>query len=132
MIFPDAEFIGIEILKERYLEACRVFDKFDLPKCNMLNRNLMDPDFTIPEADLYFIYDFSHTDEINIAISHICKRNSKRSHFFIAAIGERVNFLIGKSGSFFGNWELVASKNDIRIFCISTISKNDASFHTIR
>ena len=123
MVYPGASFVGIEILKERCVEACRVFNKLGLSNCEMLNENIVDRDFAMPEADLYFIYDFSHSDEINFALNQMCKMNRARLYFLVAAVGETVNFLIGRSGAgFHGKWKLIDSRNGIRIFCVTRSS----------
>ena len=119
MVNPAVSFIGIEILRERCAEASRIFTKYGLANCKMINRSLVDPDFEIPQADVYFIYDFSHIDEISYALEKICTHNESKSFFFVVASGEQVSFLIGKGVSFGRKWQVIGSRRDIHMFCVT-------------
>ena len=58
----------------------------------------MDKDFILPEADIYFIYDFSTEEDI----SHILKILSlriKEYPFSLVVTGDRINNLLKKTYS---------------------------------
>lgn len=92
-IFPKSEFIGYEILKKRENEANRIFEKLELENCKVLLQNVLEEGFTLPKADLYFIYDFSEMSDICIILDQLNERVEKES-FFLIAKGERVNKLL--------------------------------------
>ena len=113
---PRISFIGVEILKERCVEATRIFTKFGLSNC------LADPNFDIPQADVYFIYDFGQMDEINCTLEKICEKNESKVFFFVIGIGEQVRFLIGRGISFGRKWKIVSSRGGIHTYCVTAPS----------
>ncbi|MDH5582184.1 MAG: hypothetical protein OEY33_09795 [Bdellovibrionales bacterium] len=98
-IFPKASFIGFEIVKKRADEANRVFGKYNLINCEVVNKNILSDDFILPEADVYFIYDFSDREDIKKAIMLICKR-MKSKKFFLFARGDSVESILKKKINF--------------------------------
>ena len=89
-IFPDAKFTGFEIVKNRANEANRIFEKFGLENCNVVTANILDDEFILPEADIYFIYDFSEIDDIKKVLLLILNK-MKSKKFFLVVRGDRVN-----------------------------------------
>ena len=57
-ILPTAQFKGFEIVTERLEEAKRVYASLLLENCQIEHQNILDDSFEIPDADIYFIYDF--------------------------------------------------------------------------
>lgn len=94
-LFPMARFIGYEILKQRSIEANRVFEKFNLVNCEILLENVLEDDFELPKAQVYFIYDFSEMMDIckilDVLVSRINDYN-----FFLITKGDRVDYLLNK------------------------------------
>lgn len=94
-VFPEAIFVGFEILKERQNEANRLFEKYDLSNCEMIRQNVLEDDFVLPKAQVYFIYDFSEMDDICQVLDQLSER-MREENFFLISRGERINFLIEK------------------------------------
>ncbi len=92
-IFPNAEFVGHEIMPERLNEANRVFHDLNLTNCKVVQENILDDDFQIPKADIYFIYDFSDPMDLRIILNKLSKK-LYRDRFFLVARGEGVRSLI--------------------------------------
>ncbi|WP_155897212.1 hypothetical protein [Bacteriovorax sp. BSW11_IV] len=104
-------FIGYEILDERANEAHRVFDKYNLKKAKILTCNILDNDFPVPQADVYFIYDFSEVDDIRHIIYRI-EQTYPENDYYIVARGERVNQALRYKYSVFHDFK----KNDSKIY----------------
>lgn len=97
-LFPNAEFLGFEIVEKRQVEGERIIRKFNLENCSINCINVLDKDFILPEADIYFIYDFSTEEDI----SHILKILSlriKEYPFSLVVTGDRINNLLKKTYS---------------------------------
>src|SRR5690606_7300103 len=92
-IFPEANFIGYEILDLRLLEARRMFDLLELKNCEMRSQNILEKDFEIPKADVYFIYDFSDPHDLKVILKRLSAK-LRKERFFIVAKGEGVRSLI--------------------------------------
>ena len=94
-LFPDARFIGFEILKQRLNEGNRIFEKLSLINCEILQENVLEDDFDLPKADVYFIYDFSEMADICAMLDILVERINDYN-FFLITKGERVDYLINK------------------------------------
>ena len=92
-LYPEAEFHGYEILEARCSEAQRVFETLGLENHQMTNTNILERDFEIPEADIYFIYDFSDPHDLRIILKKLSDRLFGKP-FFLVAKGEGVRSLI--------------------------------------
>ncbi len=92
-LFPNASFKGHEILKVRSDEANRLYESLNLKRCKIVNENVLVHDFEIESADLYFIYDFSEIQHVEIILRKLLRPLSKK-RFFIVARGEGVRSLI--------------------------------------
>lgn len=104
-------FIGFEILDERANEAIRLFEKFDLQHATILTQNILDDDFSVPLADVYFIYDFSEVDDIRHIIYKI-EQTHPNKEYYIVAKGERVNQALKYKYNVFHDFQ----KNDSKIY----------------
>ena len=90
-LFPQAKFIGYEIISERFQEAKRVLKALDIENTHMLNEDIVKDDFKIVQAEAYFIYDFSKPHYIKQLLSKIIEMNH---NYFIIARGEGVRSII--------------------------------------
>lgn len=77
-VFPKSQFIGVELLDVRVNEANRIYEKHSLSNCQMIQRNVVDREFEIPEADLYFIYDFGSEAHIKLVLDKIIAKMKER------------------------------------------------------
>lgn len=120
-LHPEAEFLGFEILKMRYDEAIRIFNALGLDKLSMSNENILDESFVVPQADIYFIYDFSDPHDLRIILKKLSEKLFK-DDFYLVAKGEGVRSLIQlKYPEFWScngviheeKWSLYSSKEDL-------------------
>jgi hypothetical protein len=86
-LFQNAQFIGYEVVKKRQQEGQRVIDYHNLIDSHLIEQDVLDKGFELPQASIYFIYDFSETSDV----SHILKKLSEINDlpFFLIAHGER-------------------------------------------
>ena len=97
VLFPDANFIGYEIVKERQIEGERVLRKNGIKSASIVLQNVLDPEFDIPNADIYFIYDFSEKEDITEVLLKIGKSNKIKK--ILISQGDRVSALMTKTFS---------------------------------
>lgn len=90
-LFPNGTFTGVEILSERFHEAVRIHKLHKLQHCEMIQQDLISNSFQIPSSEVYFIYDFSHSEDIEYVLRKVFERNHA---FFIVAVGETINRIL--------------------------------------
>ncbi len=90
--FPEATFTGYEIVKKRITEAQRISDLYNL-SLNILGQNVLDDDFKMPKASIYFIYDFSHFLHIKKILSQLQLKIGEHP-FILIATGDDVRNII--------------------------------------
>ncbi|MCB0419714.1 MAG: hypothetical protein KDD61_01885 [Bdellovibrionales bacterium] len=114
-IFPKATFTGYEIVKQRQQEGNRIYSKLGLENCNIELKNVLDLDFELPKAEVYFIYDFSEKEDIH-KILHALSLRSRGDKFYLIARGDRVESLI--QNIFNETWTqcLSLEKSDLKIY----------------
>jgi hypothetical protein len=69
--YPEVEFIGYEVARERVNEGNRIFNQYSYSNVKLLYQNLTDPAFELPLADIYFIYDFGTIHSIQKVIGDL-------------------------------------------------------------
>lgn len=102
--FKNVEFIGYEILSERTEEGLRLFKKLNIKNADIRVQNILDENFVPPQADIYFIYDFSEVDDIRHIIYKL-ENIYKNKSYYIVAKGERVNQVLRLKYSIFHNFK---------------------------
>ena len=113
--FPRAHFVGYEIVKRRAYEANRIFQKHALDNCEVVLTNILDAGFVLPEAQVYFIYDFGETSDIQRALSLILTRMESKQ-FYLVVRGERVEALLNQQVALNQNWRSVGVVSILKIF----------------
>lgn len=97
VVFPKSQFIGLEIVRARKNEASRVLNSqwIEGDQSEVRLVNVLEDDYIVPHADLFFIYDFSQKEDILTLLQKI-ELNSvtKKRPFFLAIHGERVTSII--------------------------------------
>ncbi len=92
-LFSDTRFLGYELVAERVEEGNRVLKTFKVGDPSLFQQDLMDPKFSLPTADCYFIYDFGKVDHIRHTLLELEKKTSHH-HFRVIARGKGVRSLI--------------------------------------
>ncbi len=77
-MFIKNSFTGYEYVKARVEEGNRVFKEMEFNRCQLIQQDLFSKDFELPEADIYFIYDYGQVDHINHTLNQIAKIAEKR------------------------------------------------------
>jgi hypothetical protein len=92
-LFLKNFFIGFEFVKHRVDEGNRIFQKFQMQRSLLKQVDLGDRFFELPEADVYFIYDFGQVDHIQRMLYQIRAISHKRP-IKIAVKGKYSNEII--------------------------------------
>ena len=71
-------FTGFEFVKNRVDEGNRIFQQLDLSRCKLITQDLSAKDFELPEADIYFIYDYGQVEHIDHTLKQISAVANKR------------------------------------------------------
>lgn len=77
--YPGVKFIGYELVPERVFEGARCLREQNYTSAQLLCANIDSPEFVLPEAETYFIYDFSHRaaiDRLLFRLQQLAKRRS--------------------------------------------------------
>lgn len=90
---PRAHFLGLEYVPERVEEANRVYAKWGMRHARCEVQDLFARGFELPEADVYFIYDYGRHDHINATLRLIEAMSQKRPLKLVAR-GQATNRLI--------------------------------------
>ncbi len=90
---PGAHFLGLEYVPERVEEANRAYRRWGCRNAKCEVRDLFAREFQLPEAEVYFIYDFGRHDQINATLGQISEVACGRS-VRLAARGQATNRLI--------------------------------------
>jgi hypothetical protein len=64
-------FTGFEYVKARVDEGNRVLRELGFYRCSLIQQDLAGPTFELPEADIYFIYDYGQVEHINRTLNQI-------------------------------------------------------------
>jgi len=114
-LFPDSEFIGYEILSKRKEEADRIYDSLMLSNCEVRLQDVLNEDFELPKAQVYFIYDFSEKGDIEKILNQMIERRNEHN-FFLITKGDRMDELLEKKYKKFWKANGFLDLGDLRIY----------------
>jgi hypothetical protein len=77
-LFYKNSFTGYEYVKTRVDEGNRIFKELGFNRCELIERDLFHPSFDLPEADIFFLYDFGQVDHIERTLKQIEQIASRR------------------------------------------------------
>ncbi len=80
VLFPEIKFLGFEIIPLRAAEAVRVNQLIPGGHVEVRSDNLVSLDFVPPEADLYFIYDFSDKSDLKVLLEKLRQKAQNFNH----------------------------------------------------
>lgn len=92
-VYPKAQFMGIELVETRAHEARRIFKKFGINNSEMLTQNITEEGYEIPDADIYFIYDFGNRKDLEYVIEKLSKK-MKTKKFALIVKGDFIRSTI--------------------------------------
>lgn len=70
-LYLKSFFTGFEYVKSRVDEGNRVYRELGFDKCKLMAQDLFDKNFELPEADVYFIYDYGQVEHIDHTLKQI-------------------------------------------------------------
>ena len=71
-------FTGFEYVKARVDEGNRVYNELGFTKCKQVTQDLFAKDFEMPEADVFFIYDYGQVEHIDHTLKQLGMMSQKR------------------------------------------------------
>lgn len=77
-LYIKNSFTGYEYVKARVDEGNRVYRELGFNRCELKTQDLFDPNFDLPEADIYFIYDYGQVEHIDHTLRQLEKMAYKR------------------------------------------------------
>lgn len=77
-LYIKNSFTGFEYVKARVEEGNRVYKEMGFSRCQLIEEDLFSKDFELPEADVYFIYDYGQVEHIDHTLNQIEKIAEKR------------------------------------------------------
>lgn len=92
-LHPEASFTGFEFVEERVNEGQLALKRLNIEKASLLRQDLTDPEFKLPEADFYFIYDYGKIPHIRNTIAQL-EEMGDRKDFKVIARGRGVRSII--------------------------------------
>lgn len=114
-VFPESTFIGYEIINKREREGNRIFEKLGMDNCEIRNQNVLEDGFDIPDAEVYFIYDFSEKEDLCQILDKLVKK-AKKKKFYLITHGDRIDFLLEKKYKMFWNKNGFIALDNLRIY----------------
>lgn len=76
---PGTRFVGYELVAERVVEGQRSLERFGYPGVQLLQVDLSEPDFAMPDADIFFMYDFGSRRAIEKSLNDLKVIAAKRT-----------------------------------------------------
>jgi hypothetical protein len=92
-LYPEMSFLGYECVAERVREGNRIFEKYHCHRAILVEKDLMDPTFELPEADYYLIYDYGTVAHIRHTLKQL-EKMADRKNFKLIARGKGTRSLI--------------------------------------
>lgn len=92
-LYPETTFTGFEFVEERVKEGQLALQRLRVEKALLLKQDLTDPDFKLPEADFYFIYDYGKISHIRNTVTQLEEMGDRRD-FKVIARGKGVRSII--------------------------------------
>lgn len=77
-LYPRNNFTGYEYVKERVNEGNRLYQKFAFKNARLITADLGEASFSLPLADVYFIYDFGQVEHIKKTLKEIEELSVRR------------------------------------------------------
>ncbi len=91
--YPEVYFIGHEYVPERVKEGQRILELYSCQNAQLFEKNLTSPDYELPIAEYYFIYDYGTVPHLRRTIKQL-EFIAEKKNFKVIARGKGVRSLI--------------------------------------
>lgn len=92
-LYPEVNFLGYEYVASRVKEGQRILKNYQCEKSLLFVQDLTAPDFELPEAEYYFVYDYGTVQHIRQTLKQIELMADQRN-FKVIARGKGTRSLI--------------------------------------
>ncbi len=99
---PDCFFTGYEYLSVRVEEGNRIYNNFQCDNALLIQQDLSDENFQLPEADIYFLYDYGRPDQIRYTLKQL-EKIADTKNIIVVARGIACRHYIQKSHPWLGD-----------------------------
>jgi tRNA A58 N-methylase Trm61 len=100
VIAPNVKFTGVEYVNERVDEGNRIYKNLNLKNCTLEVGDLNSDKFVLPEADVYYLYDFGNDQQISVFLKRLSAAFHEKK-FRLIARGHMSRDLIKKHHPYF-------------------------------
>ena len=87
MLYANSHFLGYELVKERVEEGNRVFQLNNCKNARLMQQDLTDSHFELPDAKFYFLYDYGKVSHIRQTLKQI-EQKTEKLRFKVVARGK--------------------------------------------
>jgi hypothetical protein len=92
-LYKKCSFVGFEVVDFRVEEGNRIFKSRDYNNAKLRCENLANTDFVLPDADIFFIYDYGDVVQIKKTLNDLSDL-ADRKPFTLVARGRGINSLV--------------------------------------
>lgn len=92
--YPEVKFLGYEYVAKRVWAGNEVYSHWGFKNAHLVEADLGDPAFEIPDADLYFIYDFGSKKDVYLVLEKLRLKALKKPIQVIARGGGIRNWIM--------------------------------------
>lgn len=99
--FPATSFLGIEVVSERVREGADALARVvtpQTPSLRLIQGDLVAPDFAMPVAEIYFLYDFGSLSAIEKTLADLARISREKSIVVVGRGGATRNSIDKKHG----------------------------------
>lgn len=84
LLHPGTNFIGYELVQERVEEGNRILSHHNCSAAELICQDLTDPEFVLPDAQYFFLYDYGKVPHIRNTLKQIEEKADAQSFKVIA------------------------------------------------
>lgn len=114
-LYPETFFTGFEYVPERVIEGNRVFVQYLCHRALLIQADLSSETFTLPEADIYFLYDYGRPDQIRFTLKEL-ERIGEKKNIIVVGRGTACRHYIHKSHPWLSQIFDIYHRNEFSIY----------------
>lgn len=94
LLYPEIQFVGYEYVKERVIAGNAIYNKWNFNNSKLYEADLADENHQIPNADMFFIYDFGSKKDVYSVLEKLRLKAQQQSIKVIARGGGIRNWIM--------------------------------------